>query len=412
MISNKKFITTVVVGVLFSGSLVFAASDDPVSAFRFFKNIESPNINVPTVVEVPFEGEILNRYIFGVLENETDTFQPNYYYTERTQEPTSIKVSSSVSSGSVTSLTDNNLSTYAQYDLPETRIGATNIVISSASPITSEALTLLLAYNVALPTSIEIRAGNAGQEKIVLSKKRMTSQTVKFPETSARSWKILLQYGQPLRISELRLIQKNIENTTRKGLRFLARPDNTYKIYFDPDRGVNVSVGESGNLRDSKEILRIGRTETKTNVLYVKADIDGDGVSDVLDNCVNVVNVDQIDVNGNGKGDACDDFDKDGRINSLDNCPDQPNVNQRDTDSDGIGDACDGEESRITEKYAWIPWAGMGIAGVVIVGLFFVTIRGMRKENVLSTESNVEVEQDTQTKEQEPTKEPPSTPSP
>ncbi|HEC30458.1 MAG TPA: hypothetical protein ENI66_00390, partial [Candidatus Yonathbacteria bacterium] len=362
MISNKKFITTVVVGVLFSGSLVFAASDDPVSAFRFFKNIESPNINVPTVVEVPFEGEILNRYIFGVLENETDTFQPNYYYTERTQEPTSIKVSSSVSSGSVTSLTDNNLSTYAQYDLPETRIGATNIVISSASPITSEALTLLLAYNVALPTSIEIRAGNAGQEKIVLSKKRMTSQTVKFPETSARSWKILLQYGQPLRISELRLIQKNIENTTRKGLRFLARPDNTYKIYFDPDRGVNVSVGESGNLRDSKEILRIGRTETKTNVLYVKADIDGDGVSDVLDNCVNVVNVDQIDVNGNGKGDACDDFDKDGRINSLDNCPDQPNVNQRDTDSDGIGDACDGEESRITEKYAWIPWAGMGIA--------------------------------------------------
>jgi hypothetical protein len=40
-----------------------------------------------------------------------------------------------------------------------------------------------------------------------------------------------------------------------------------------------------------------------------------------------------------------------------------------DTDSDGIGDVCDTEESRITEKNAWLPWAGMGFAAVVLVGL-------------------------------------------
>ena len=47
-------------------------------------------------------------------------------------------------------------------------------------------------------------------------------------------------------------------------------------------------------------------------------------------------------------------------VNSQDNCVNEPNRNQRDTDSDGIGDVCDQEESRITEKYPWIPWLGIG----------------------------------------------------
>jgi hypothetical protein len=37
-----------------------------------------------------------------------------------------------------------------------------------------------------------------------------------------------------------------------------------------------------------------------------ETDSDGDGVSDCVDNCVNQVNADQADADGNGKGDACD----------------------------------------------------------------------------------------------------------
>ncbi len=85
-------------------------------------------------------------------------------------------------------------------------------------------------------------------------------------------------------------------------------------------------------------------------------------------------------MNNNGRGDACDDFDKDGRINSVDNCPNKPNRDQKDTDVDGIGDVCDQEESRITEKYVWLPWAGMGFAALIIMGLFMVTIKGMKKK--------------------------------
>jgi len=59
------------------------------------------------------------------------------------------------------------------------------------------------------------------------------------------------------------------------------------------------------------------------------SDADGDGISDAIDNCPNVPNVNQADTDHDGMGDACD--------NCLNNC----NVQQLDADGDGIGDVCD-----------------------------------------------------------------------
>lgn len=59
------------------------------------------------------------------------------------------------------------------------------------------------------------------------------------------------------------------------------------------------------------------------------ADIDGDGLNNLLDNCPCVANDDQNDSDDDGVGDACD------------NCPDTPNPDQNDSDDDGVGDACD-----------------------------------------------------------------------
>ncbi len=71
-------------------------------------------------------------------------------------------------------------------------------------------------------------------------------------------------------------------------------------------------------------------------------DADGDGIPDEQDNCPDVPNPDQADLDGDGVGDACDDdIDGDGILNEDDNCPTTPNPDQADLDGDGVGDVCD-----------------------------------------------------------------------
>lgn len=74
-------------------------------------------------------------------------------------------------------------------------------------------------------------------------------------------------------------------------------------------------------------------------------DRDGDGVPDGNDNCEAISNADQIDIDGDNLGDACDpDLDNDGLVNASDNCPMVPNPTQNDLDGDGIGDICDADD--------------------------------------------------------------------
>ncbi len=70
-------------------------------------------------------------------------------------------------------------------------------------------------------------------------------------------------------------------------------------------------------------------------------DSDGDTVRDALDNCVNSINPNQIDTDGDGIGDVCDDDDDgDGILDIEDNCPLIVNPLQEDFNQDGIGDFC------------------------------------------------------------------------
>jgi hypothetical protein len=122
-------------------------------------------------------------------------------------------------------------------------------------------------------------------------------------------------------------------------------------------------------------------TNSILNPEYVPVDSDGDTVPNLSDNCVSVSNADQKDEDGNGLGDACEDYDRDGIVNAKDNCSDVPNVAQTDTDKDNIGDVCDTLDNRVTERMPWLPWAGIGLAGGVILALFVVVLRHKKIDN-------------------------------
>jgi hypothetical protein len=350
-------------------------------AFQYSKKVNTDDISVPTVVEVAFDDDFLERFDFAVLDTTDNTFEPYYFKRSEFLNQAFVSARTSTSLSTPSNMVDDNTKTFSEFALPEDGQGTAVIALFSNTDITTSAITTLLDNHVALPTSIEIRATVGGQEQIVVGKKAMGGHTVRFPQTTSREWKVTFSYGQPLRISELRLEQENTVKTRSRFVRFLAQPGNLYSIYFNPDRSVRVPTGEAPNLSSNIDVKRVLALSAVKNPLYVIADIDEDGIADVNDNCVNEPNANQVDVNNNGRGDVCDDFDKDGRINSKDNCPNNPNRNQRDEDGDGIGDECDSEESRVTERYKWLPWVGIGFAVVVISVLFGITAHSMRKKH-------------------------------
>ena len=81
-----------------------------------------------------------------------------------------------------------------------------------------------------------------------------------------------------------------------------------------------------------------------TNILYTQkiTDTDRDGVKDLYDNCREIKNADQKDINQNSVWDACE-FDSDGDSipDEIDNCRNLANLNQVDDDGDRIWNSCD-----------------------------------------------------------------------
>lgn len=76
--------------------------------------------------------------------------------------------------------------------------------------------------------------------------------------------------------------------------------------------------------------------------IEINPDLDGDGSLNGVDNCPQIANPLQDDLDGDSLGDLCDpDIDGDGFNNGVDNCPLDPTNNRRDQDGDGVGDACD-----------------------------------------------------------------------
>lgn len=369
-------ILTVTIALLFAPLANAETEADGTGAFLSYQEVPAIPIVVPTVVELPLENTFVLRREVVVFNVTKGIFEPSLQKEVSTMVPTPVVITSS--EGNPTQLLyDGDFKTFEDFFLPENAQGEVRFQLTTATPVRSTALALSLDANVALPHSVEVRAVVAGEERIILAKSRMDSSVVRFLPTTASLFTVTFFYNQPLRISELALEQTNVETATKRTVRFLAQPNEKYRVYSEPDRQVTILTGEAGDLRSNIGVRMLPTIPTVPNPLYVIADGDRDGVPDIRDNCVTILNPDQVDVDGNGRGDVCDDFDRDAILNSTDNCPDVPNRDQRDTDGDGKGDVCDGEESRFTEKNPWLPWVGIGFAALVLMALLGLTVRSV-----------------------------------
>ncbi|SHG90279.1 thrombospondin type 3 repeat-containing protein [Winogradskyella jejuensis] len=117
-------------------------------------------------------------------------------------------------------------------------------------------------------------------------------------------------------------------------------------------------------------------------------DADGDGIPDDSDNCPDIVNTDQSDIDGDDIGDLCDDdIDGDGVLNMDDNCPETANPDQADLDNNGIGEACDEicNFGRSEDTPIFIPEEPDDIPFVVISEIFI-------EDNFIINDINVSVD--------------------
>lgn len=375
--------------VVSAQSPVSPTSSDPRLQFRNVSQIEFPAVTTPAVVRLDVPN-ILNSNLSYVYERETGLWPGKVLHTEimeqqiiancvygQSQIPVG-ELTPTEMGGDCTSLIDDNQSTHLDVQaLPAEPNWYSVFVLNTGGAELVNGVQLVFDEYSSKEATVSVSASvmGIGLKELVITRALSANGTLTFPSTPVGSLQIKMFHSQPLRIKEIKVMTVG-GATTANTIFFLAQPGRTYELYANPEGTPAVRTQEPASVdfmpKVNAKLVGLQLNDgsfTGANQLYQPADTDADGIVNLEDNCPDISNPDQEDVNQNGVGDVCDDFDADGVLNSTDNCSDVPNRTQLDTDGDGIGDECDLEESRLTEKYTWIPWMAFAFAGVVLLGM-------------------------------------------
>ncbi len=409
----KKYLSSIVgIGVVF---LIFFVSISVLAKtqkitledkgeFQSVAHISKNDFVVPTVIDVPvnFNPNALKEVI---VVDGNEKIIPAILTKSVSMHKIKFNAKDSLGTSTIQNIVDGDMNSFAEFPFSESKelageyvvstvthgdnkekittkmaqpdkLNKVDIDISSSESFKSDRFTMYFDKHIMNPKTIRVTSFDSNNnEKVLLSERPFMQKTIIFPEEYTNHYRITLGYDNPLRISEIIFDGSKVSESTQDYVRFIAQPKMAYNIFYNTNKNIVVDSGEIPNLQSQKNVPIVQPVNNQDNLLYKKADRDNDGIIDREDNCVSIKNTEQIDLDHNGIGDACEDFDKDGIINAEDNCQNVANHNQSDIDGDGMGDVCDEEESRFMEKYPWIPYVVLGVVFLVVAGLTIKTLK-------------------------------------
>jgi hypothetical protein len=357
---------------LVGGVTVFAAESDPRALFREVAPMSRYEHSVPVVYRVDVPEEQSNSILFGIYESKSASFIQ--YSIERA---TNANLSPSIrllqDAGRITNnILDGDANTFLNIEafpdgFKQGDLWTSSLQLRWSETITANNVVIILAESSKAPNRVQVKVDGK-----VVAQWRAYSASIGFPTAKGRVWTIEMQHTNPIQIAEVDVPYTVNPNHT---IIFLAQPDEQYFVYSNPIEKRAFMNTSPLTIPSQTMQVSAGSLTFQKNSFFLESDPDSDSVSSDRDNCLEYPNPFQEDVNNNGIGDLCEDFDLDGYAGAVDNCPNRPNPLQEDSDEDGLGDACDDEESRLTERYVWVPWVGIGVAVLVILGLFVLVQR-------------------------------------
>lgn len=129
-----------------------------------------------------------------------------------------------------------------------------------------------------------------------------------------------------------------IGDTQPISLRAGGAPEEVFVDFTVPEGTFNIRAVVGGATPADQDA---SNNEVITSLYTPIEDADRDGVADDDDNCVDNANADQLDTDGDGKGNACDKDDDADRLADTEEDQEGTDPLDADTDGDGVGDAED-----------------------------------------------------------------------
>ncbi|MFZ2522553.1 MAG: thrombospondin type 3 repeat-containing protein [Minisyncoccia bacterium] len=352
-----------------------------ISGFRNYAEIPSLNLKIPTEVTVYINAPDISSSFVGVFDKSTNMFVYNLL-VDYADLGRIMKIENN-NNLLYFNLHDSNFGTFSDFSIDGNGVGKTVLHVEFTKPINSSSITVSFDKNVSLPDLVSLVAkDDLGKDIILINKMKPTSNILNFPRTKSSKWAIAMDFSQPLRITEFNF-NNEVISLNRKGVKFIALPDHTYTLYLNQEVPTQVFSGQNVPViyTNSESPRSLGPLQVLSNERFSPADGDKDGIPNYADNCQNVSNYDQLDVDNNGTGNLCEDYDKDRVLNYTDNCAETVNYDQRDTDGDLVGDACDPDESRLTEKYPIVVWFSLGLSALVFIGLLYNVLKKVKSSS-------------------------------